>query len=150
MCYALRVLSALLFVIVGAAACSIYRQSWSGLATGALIGWYVWFAYAGAQCATCMPHWSIPVSAGAVWLLGRSSSPASRRLIDIPADTRILVATSISFLLRGLVPLGWIFGALVLLAGLVFGFALTPKLSKPPLWEDSCRTTEPSMTPILR
>ena len=143
-------LSALIFVLLGAAACSIYRKSWSGLATGACIGWYVWFVYAGVQCSQCLPAWTLPLAAGAAWLLGRSSSLATRRLVDIPADTRILIATSISFLLRGLLPLGWIFGAFVVLDVLVFGFALTLRLSKPQDWEDSCQTAEPLMTPTSR
>jgi hypothetical protein len=130
----LRVLGALISTILGASALSIYRKDWSGLSPGACLGWYIWFAFTSAQCGACLPAgWLAgPVGAGALYVLGRLPAFRKRRPIDIPADARILIATSISFLLRGSLPSGWVFGAFVALDVLLFGFVLGPRLLKPP------------------
>jgi hypothetical protein len=130
----LRVLGALISATLGAAALSIYRKDLSGLSPGACLGWYIWFAFTGAQCGACLPAgWLAgPLGAGALYVLGRLPAFSQRRPIDIPADARILIATSISFLLRGSLPLGWTFAGFVPLDVLVFGFVLSPRLLKPP------------------
>lgn len=142
--------SALISAVLGAAVCSICGKSWRVLTLGACLGWCSWFAFAGAQCGQCLPtYWEAgPIGMGALYLFGRIPGADRRSWIDIPGDARILVPTSIGFLIRGAWPSGWVTGGVVALDVLVFCFVLGTRLPKPPIHqEDPCRTARLAMAP---
>jgi hypothetical protein len=131
----LRVLGALISAGLVAAACSASRRSWSGLAPGACAGWFAWIAYAGAQDGQGLPMtcWLAGLAGMALLLIaGKTRAFRGKAHIDIPWDSRILVATSTGFLLRGLVPFCWMIIVAVTCDYLAFGVLPGLGLSKPP------------------
>jgi hypothetical protein len=131
----LRVFGALISAVLAAAACSASRRSWSGVAPGACVGWFAWFACAGAQSGKSLPMscWLAGLAGMALLVLaGRLRVIRGKSPIDIPWDSRILVATSTGFLLRGLAPFGWMIAIAVTCDYLAFSVFPGPWLPKPP------------------
>lgn len=80
-----------------------------------------------------MTCWLAGLAGMALLLIaGKLRALRGKTHVDIPWDSRILVATSTGFLLRGLVPLGWMIAVAVTCDYLAFGVFLGPRLAKPP------------------